>query len=241
MMDTPGTLSLPEMAEIGRRYDLPVIVDASAALPPRGNLHRFIAEGADLVTFSGGKAIGGPQASGILAGRIELIESVALQHQDMDVRAETWTRRASLAEGRLRGIPHHGIGRAMKVGREEIAGLIVALERYVAGDDNADATRWRAMLDQIAEGLADLPGVCTTVQLRQGQPLPQLWIDLHPQVAGLTGYEAVNALLEGTPAVAVSESRAEFDTLIVNPMVLTEDEAEIVGERLRAVLSRAGG
>lgn len=236
VLETPGTLSLPEMVEIARRYDLPVIVDAAAALPPRSNLRRFIAEGADFVTFSGGKAIGGPQASGILAGRRDLIRSVALQHQDLDVRAETWTRRGWLSDGSLPGIPHHGLGRAMKVGREEIAGLVTALRRYLAGDDAADAARWQAMLDTVAGHLHDVPGVTLHRRLNHAHPVPQLWIDLDPATAGLTAYEAINALLDGEPAVAVAESRAEFDTLIVNPMVLAEDEAEIVGRRLRAVL-----
>ena len=85
-----------------------MIVDAAAELPPRANLRRFIAEGADLVVFSGGKAIGGPQASGILAGRADLIASVALQHQDMDVRPETWSWRPLLEAGHLAGVPHQG-------------------------------------------------------------------------------------------------------------------------------------
>jgi D-glucosaminate-6-phosphate ammonia-lyase len=215
---------------------LPVIVDASAALPPRANLRRFVAEGADLVTFSGGKAIGGPQASGILAGRADLIRSVALQHQDLDVRAETWSLRGWLADGSLAGIPHHGIGRAMKVGREEIAGLVVALRRYLAGDDEADVTRWQAMLDHIAGRIHDVPGLTLSRRLNPAHPVPQLWIDLDPAIAGLTAYDAIVALIDGEPAVAVAESRAEYDTLIVNPMVLAEDEVEVVGDRLRAVL-----
>lgn len=238
VLDTPGTLSLPQVVEIARRYDLPVIVDASASLPPRTNLKRFIAEGADLVTFSGGKAIGGPQASGVLAGRQDLIRSVALQHQDLDVRAETWTRRGWLADATIRGIPHHGIGRAMKVGREEIAGLVVALRRYVAGDDAADAERWQSHLDTIAARVHDLPGLTLSRRLRPAHPVPQLWIDLDPTVVGRTAYDALNTLLDGDPAVALAESRAEYNTLIVNPMVLTADEAESVGSRLREVLGR---
>ena len=236
VLETPGTLSLPEIAEIARRHDLPVIVDAAAALPPRANLRRFIAEGADLVTFSGGKAIGGPQASGILAGRRDLIRSVALQHQDLDVRAETWTRRGWLSDGSLGGIPHHGLGRAMKVGREEVAGLITALRRYLAGDDAADVARWQTMLDAVAGHLHDVPGVTLGRRLNPAHPVPQLWIDLDPATVGLIAYDAINALLDGEPAVAVAESRAEYDTLIVNPMVLSEDEAELVGRRLRTVL-----
>ena len=139
ILDTPGTVPLPEVCEIAHARGVPVIVDAAAELPPRANLRRFIAEGADLVAFSGGKAIGGPQASGILAGRADLIASVALQHQDMDVRPETWSwRRRCWTTGRLAGVPHQGFGRSMKVGREEIVGLIVALRRFVAGSDEAD-------------------------------------------------------------------------------------------------------
>ncbi|MGI8476012.1 MAG: aminotransferase class V-fold PLP-dependent enzyme, partial [Thermomicrobiales bacterium] len=96
ILDTPGTLTLPEVAEIAHAKGVPVLVDAAAELPPRENLRRFLREGADLVAFSGGKAIGGPQASGILAGRADLIASVALQHQDMDVHPGTWYRRAWL-------------------------------------------------------------------------------------------------------------------------------------------------
>lgn len=135
ILDTPGCLPLPLVCEIAHAKGVPVIVDAAAELPPRANLRRFIAEGADLVVFSGGKAIGGPQASGILAGRRGLIASVALQHQDMDIRPETWSRRGWIAEGRVAGVPHQGFGRSMKVGREEIAGLLAALRRFAAGSD----------------------------------------------------------------------------------------------------------
>ena len=133
ILDTPGTVPLREVCAIAHEHGLPVIVDAAAELPPRSNLRRFIAEGADLVVFSGGKAIGGPQASGMLAGRADLIASVALQHQDMDVRDATWSQRDLLANGVLRGVPHQGFGRSMKVGREEIVGLLVALQRFAAG------------------------------------------------------------------------------------------------------------
>ena len=87
----PGAVPLEEVVAIAHRHGLPVIVDAAGALPPAENLRRFVAAGADLVAYSGGKAIGGPQASGLLVGRAELIESVALQHQDMDVYPATWT------------------------------------------------------------------------------------------------------------------------------------------------------
>jgi L-seryl-tRNA(Ser) seleniumtransferase len=239
VLDTPGTLSLTEMAEIARRHGLPVIVDASAALPPRANLRRFVAEGADLVVYSGGKAIGGPQASGMLAGRADLVASVALQQLDLDVRLPTWTRREQVASGALRGIPHHGIGRAMKVGREEIAGLVVALRRYVAGDDAADLARWEAMLGENAAPLREVAGVRARCEVGERQPVPLLSIDLDPAVVGMTAYEALNRLMAGDPAVALAESRAECETLIVNPVALADEDVELVRDRLAAVL--AGG
>lgn len=238
ILETPGTLSLPQVAEIAHAHGLPVIVDAAASLPPRANLRRFIAEGADLVTFSGGKAIGGPQASGVLAGRADLIASVALQHQDMDVRLPTWSHRDLATEGGVRGIPHQGMGRAMKVGREEIAGLITALQLYVVGSDDADFRRWTAMLDQIAEGVRPLPGVRLEHHVDPTQPVPKLSLTLDAATLGFGAYDAINALLAADPAIAVAESRAEFDTIIINPMVLSEAETEQVRQRLAEVLVR---
>lgn len=236
ILDTPGTVPLPVVAEIAHAKGVPVIVDAAAELPPRANLRRFIDEGADLVVFSGGKAIGGPQASGILAGRTDLIASVALQHQDMDVRPETWSRRGMLAGG-LRGVPHQGFGRSMKVGREEIVGLLVALRRFAAGSDEADLARFHALLDPVEAALAGLPGVRACRRVPAGKPVPMLRIDLDAAVGGRDAYAVVNALLEGEPAVAVVQSWAEHGRVAVNPQGLTAEEAEVVAARLRAVLA----
>ncbi len=196
ILDTPGTLPLPEVSRIAHEHGIPVIVDAAAELPPRANLRRFIAEGADLVVFSGGKAIGGPQASGILAGKADLIASVALQHQDMDVRPQTWSWRPLLDAGHLAGVPHQGFGRSMKVGREEIVGLLTALRRFAAGSDEEDLEHWQRRLDPIEQTLGGISGdsrqpsrsgkqagaitadhigrrVCGRAGIRSGQPAPE--------------------------------------------------------------------
>jgi L-seryl-tRNA(Ser) seleniumtransferase len=239
ILDTPGTIPLRVVCEIAHAKSVPVIVDAAAELPPRSNLRRFIAEGADLVTFSGGKVIGGPQASGILAGRRDLIASVALQHQDMDVRRETWSKRWMITGGEIQGVPHQGFGRAMKVGREEIVGLVTALRRYVAGSDEADLARWHGLLDLVERQIDGLRGVGVSRQLRANRPLPVLHLDLDGRALGFTAYDAVNRLLTGNPAVAVAESHAEFGRLTINPHGLTEEEAATVGQRLREVLQAA--
>lgn len=235
-ISAPGTIPLPIVAEIAHAQGVPVIVDAAADLPPRDNLRRFIREGADLVVFSGGKVIGGPQSSGVLAGRRDLIASVALQQQDMDVRPETWTRRWMLAEGSVRGIPTQGFGRGFKVGREEIAGLVVALQRFAAGNDEDDIARWNGILDTVEEYLDGVPGLSPVREQAPGKA-PGLWIGIDSSVTGLGAYEVLNALSSGEPPIAAAETRGELDAIGVLPHGLRADEAEIVGRRIREVVS----
>ena len=241
ILDTPGTVPLPEVCAIAHARGVPVIVDAAAELPPRANLRRFLAAGADLVVFSGGKAIGGPQASGILAGRADLIASVALQHQDMDVRPQTWSQRALLADGRLAGVPHQGFGRSMKVGREEIVGLLVALRRFAAGSDEADLERMQRLLDPIEAAVAGVPAVRVARQISPRKPVPSLRIEIGGTCAAERAYAVVNRMLDGEPSIAVDQSHAEHGRIGINPQGLTEREAEIVGRRLREELARASG
>src|ERR687898_201735 len=236
ILDTPGTVPLPAVCQIAHERGVPVIVDAAAELPPRANLRRFIAEGADLVVFSGGKAIGGPQASGILAGRADLIASVALQHQDMDVRPETWSWRPLLASGLLAGVPHQGFGRSMKVGREEIVGLITALRRFAAGSDEDDLERWQRCLDPIERALEGLPGIRVSRHVAQHKPVPSLRIDLDGDRVATRAYDLVNRLLDGEPLIAIDQSYAEHGRLSINPQGLTAEEATAVARRLREEL-----
>jgi D-glucosaminate-6-phosphate ammonia-lyase len=237
ILDTPGAVSLPEVARIAHERGVPVIVDAAAELPPRANLRRFIEEGADLVVFSGGKAIGGPQASGILAGRADLIASVALQHQDMDVRPETWSKRGLLGEGRLAGVPHQGFGRSMKVGREEIVGLLVALRRFVSGSDEDDLEQMQRRLDPIEDALRDIPAIQVSRHVPARKPVPSLRIELAGDCAGDRAYVVVNRLLEGEPSIAIDQSHAEHGRLSVNPQSVTAAEAEVIARRLREGLT----
>jgi L-seryl-tRNA(Ser) seleniumtransferase len=236
VLDTPGTVPLAEVAEIAHARGVPVIVDAAAALPPRANLKTFIAEGADLVAYSGGKAIRGPQASGVLAGRADLIASVALQHQDMDVRMATWGKRDLAGRGVVAGIPHQGFGRAMKVGREEIVGLITALQRFVAGSDEADRAQYSARIDAIEAGIADVANISLSRASANGGVIPLLKIQIDEAAMGKRAYDILNELLDGEPAIALSETHAEFGNITVNPHGIDDAEVEIVIERLISVL-----
>ena len=239
IMDTPGTVSLPEVAEVAHRHGLPVIVDAAAGLPPRANLRRYLAEGADLVAFSGGKAIGGPQGSGLLVGRRDLIESARLQMLDMDVYPQVWRAgREALKSGRLPGPPHHGIGRACKVGKEQAVGLLVALEQYLAHDEAAELAAQAARVYRLAEALDGLRGVrCNLSRPAGGVPKAEVWID--HELLGMSAFDVIEALETGDPSVCVSQGLAPRGGLVVNPMTLEDGEERIVAERIIAVV-RAG-
>ncbi|HVU89721.1 MAG TPA: DegT/DnrJ/EryC1/StrS family aminotransferase [Pirellulales bacterium] len=227
-------LPLEEVVVVAREHGVPVIVDASAALPPRGNLRKFITAGADLVAYSGGKAIRGPQASGILCGRRDLVASAALQMWDMDFLPELWNPPPALVDPAIvkRGVPNHGLGRAMKVGKEEIAGLLVALERFVAGDDTADRTRLAAVTKQIAAGLGDLPGASVSLVERE-----ELWPVVRLEFASTApkcAIEVARALESGSPPVYLATGDAHMGRLGIDPFCVQPGEAEVVVERVRA-------
>ena len=231
-----AVLSLEETARIAHQHGVPVLVDAAAALPPASNLRRFIAEGADLVCFSGGKAIGGPQASGILAGRADLIRSVALQHQDMDVHPETWTWRQLIAEGKIAGAPLQGIGRPCKTGREEVVGLLTALQRYVERDHEAELRTWQRLAQRMAEGLSRVGGLEVAYNDGATNGRPTVGLKLDEKALGKTASQVVNELSDGDPIVAVQQGGADDGRLALGTMCLAEGEEEIVIRRLREVL-----
>jgi L-seryl-tRNA(Ser) seleniumtransferase len=231
-----GVLSLEETASIAHRHGVPVLVDAAAALPPASHLRKFVEEGADLVAFSGGKALGGPQASGILAGRLDLIRSVALQHQDMDVHTGTWTWRHLIAEGHLPGPPLQGIGRACKVGREEVVGLLTALRLYLQRDHAADQARWRRLAQRLAGGLAGLPGVTVTYNDGGARGTASVGVQLDERTLRTTAVQVVAHLADGDPIVAVGQGNLEAGRFSLGTMCLAEGEEDLVVARLREAL-----
>jgi D-glucosaminate-6-phosphate ammonia-lyase len=147
------------LAQLARRRGLPLLVDAAMAIPPTENLHGFIRRGADLVALSGGKHLGGPQNSGLLFGRADLIRSAWVQMTDMHVRDHTWPLSEWVEKGWIARLPRHGIGRAMKVGKDAIVGALAALERYDQRDHAGEVRQWRAYADELAAGLAKIAGL----------------------------------------------------------------------------------
>jgi D-glucosaminate-6-phosphate ammonia-lyase len=228
-----GRLDLATVCELAHRHGLPVIVDAAAELPPASNLRAFNAAGADLVVFSGGKAIGGPQASGILCGRRELIASAALQHWDLDVLWELFDPPAELVErDLLPGVPNHGVCRGCKVGKEEIVGLVTALEFYVSQDHEALLRGWEALTRTIAEDLADLSGVAVSLD-RRPSGVPCVGLAWSGADAGRKAVAVARALKEGDPSVHLVENDALQGRLTINPVNLTADEAKALVRQVR--------
>jgi L-seryl-tRNA(Ser) seleniumtransferase len=154
----------------------------------------------------------------------------------MDVRPETWSWRPLLDSGLLAGVPHQGFGRSMKVGREEIVGLITALRRFAAGSDEEDLERWQRRLDPIEQTLDSIAGIRVSRHVASNKPVPSLRISLDGECAGGRAYDLVNRLLNGEPAIAVDQSHAEHGMLAINPQGLTADEAATVARRLREEL-----
>ena len=229
---------LAEVAEIAHAHDLPVIVDAAAQLPPKTNLTRFIADGADLVAYSGGKAIRGPQGTGILAGRRDLIAAAVLQQLDMDVPVANWTPPPGLIPHNvLRGIPHHGLGRGFKVSKEDIVGLLVALDRFVAEDDAAINAAHESLLRDLAAAISDIPGLAATLRpAADTGRVPVLELHLDPVTAGIDAVALSARLQAAAPPIHLSERSAAQGMLTVDPMGLRPDDGAVIADRLRALL-----
>ena len=242
-MATPGSRPpLAEVAALAHRHRLPVLVDAAAQLPPPENLRRFVADGADLVAFSGGKAIRGPQGTGILCGRRDLIGSAALQQLDLDVRPETWQPpEGLLPRAPLGGIPHHGIGRGCKVSKEEIVGLLVALERFVALDHAGERARQERLLVAIRGQLAGVPHLdARLLSAAETGRDPLLDVHLDEDALGLSAFQLSLVLQHGDPPVHLGERRAVDGILTVNPVGLRDGEEAMVAARLRAACEGRG-
>jgi L-seryl-tRNA(Ser) seleniumtransferase len=208
-----GELPLEAAVEICRARGVPVIVDAAAQLPPRSNLWTFTQRGADAVIFSGGKALRGPQSTGLVLGRRELVDA-CLFH----------------------GPPFPYIGRGMKVGKEELCGLLTAVRWYLAQDEEAEAAFWERTVAEVLQAFEGSPHVRArrTWPSEAGQPIPRAELELDEAGLGRTRDGVLEALRRGTPAVDLAPGPGT--TLLVNPQTLDEEGAAIVIRRLREVL-----
>ena len=218
-------LPLEQVAERAHQHGVPVIVDAAAEVPPMENLWRFVKEGADLVAFSGGKAIRGPQSSGFVLGRESLVEAC-----------------------RLNDNPNMAVGRPMKAGKEEIVGLVKAIELYVARDHAAHSFAWERRVARVLETLSELENVRVWRQLPYGvgQQIPHAALSWDEQAIGVTYAGLLQRLVDGRPRIAVqlvqpsSYDFAGFKSpqVRIHAHTLREGEEVVVAERIRELLAR---
>ncbi len=220
---------LDQVVRVAHAHGLPVLVDAAAQLPPQTNLRRFVEAGADLVAFSGGKALGGPQASGILCGRKDLVASAALQMLDMDYPEGFFRPPAGFVDmAVLKGLPPHGIGRTAKVGKEQIVGLLTALDAFVAEGDEARFARWLQPLAAILDDLAPL--FAGGMDLRKEGAVPLL--ALYP-AGGPAAARALYAhLVDDRPVIHTDPEELDRGCVLLNPIGLVEGDAERIVARL---------
>jgi L-seryl-tRNA(Ser) seleniumtransferase len=228
---------LKQLVARAHAHDLPVLVDAAGQLPPRENLSLASASGADLVAFSGGKAIRGPQSTGILCGRRDLVASAALQMLDMDEHFELWEPPAELIDrDQLPGLPRHGIGRAMKVSKEEIVALITALSMFAAGQYDRQFEIQRQCLEAIRARVSPPSTQYATVLIADDQPAPIMEIQL-AQNCPNSAVELCRRLRGGSPPIYVGHGKLHNGILVIDPLCLSLQDAELVGQRLHQELS----
>ena len=198
--DEPDVMKPHEFLEIGKRAGVPVLIDAASELPPAGNLTRYGEMGPDLLVFSGGKGIRGPQSTGILAGRKDLIEAAMMQAS-----------------------PNRNLGRGMKVGKEEIIGLIVALNRYERLDHEALEAEWARKARYMAGELSDVKGLTAEVRINTKR-FAELELTWDEQVIPLSPEEARDNLNNGRPRIVM------FETTV--PTRCMDDGEEILAAQL---------
>jgi L-seryl-tRNA(Ser) seleniumtransferase len=214
------TLPLPYVVERAHARGVPVIVDAAAQVPPVSNLWRYTTEiGADVAIFSGGKGLGGPQNSGLVVGREAIIRAV-----------------------QLNGPPVQRIGRAMKVSKEAMIGLLVAVEHYLARDHEVDARRWDAVVNSWLTAWQPIAphGIAVSrLEIGEaGEPIPRIVIRFTPE-ATIDRDGFVTALRADDPAIEVVLH--DPTSISVSPQLLQDGEAEIVETRVANLLSGLGG
>ncbi len=212
-----GRLQDEEFAQLGKKHGVPTFNDAAADVPPVENLWKYTKMGFDLVTFSGGKGIRGPQSAGLLLGRKDLI-----------------------AAARLNAPPNgNTIGRGMKVNKEEIVGMLAALELYLKKDHAKEQQDFERRAETIRSGAAAVPGVKAEVFTPEiANHVPHVRVTWDSAANSLTPTAVVDAMRAGEPSIAI---RSEGPALVIGVWMMRPGEDKIVAKRLRQVLERKQG
>jgi L-seryl-tRNA(Ser) seleniumtransferase len=213
-----GRIKLEEFVQLGKKHKVPTFNDAAADAPPVENLWKYTKMGFDLVTFSGGKGIRGPQSAGLLLGRADLIRAA-----------------------RLNTAPHSdSIGRGLKVNKEEMVGMLVALELYLKHDHAADWREWEQRVKLMGETLSSLRGVTAerfTPEI--ANQVPHLRVRWDASLVRITPAEVMRQLREGNPSIELVPAPEVKESLEIASWMLQPGEAQIVARRIRETLKGA--
>ena len=212
-----GHIKVDEWVKLGKENKIPCFNDAAADTPPVSHLWEYAHMGYDLIAFSGGKAIRGPQCAGLLIGRKDLVAYALLNNS-----------------------PHEDtLGRSQKVGKEEIIGMIKALESYLKEDHEALTKEWWRRLDSISAEITKVPGVSTSFSVPGiANHVPHLEIHWDPRRISLEPTDAVKQLRGGKPSIVVASNETG---LIMNSFMLQPGEVRIMGERLTQIFRGHSG
>jgi L-seryl-tRNA(Ser) seleniumtransferase len=209
-----GAVRLEAIVAAARKVGVPVIVDAAAELPRRPD--PYLTRGADLVAYSGGKSMRGPQCAGLLLGRKDLVWAAFMN-----------------------GAPHHAVARMMKVGKEEVMGMVAAVEVLMSRGIDADFRTWKAWLREISDIVSQVPGVRAVMQDPAGaSPYPTMNIEWDPQQIGITAGEVYDALLAGEPRI-MSHATGDGHSFRVRPPAIRAGDQAAAGRRIAEVLRQA--
>lgn len=212
-----GQIKHEEWIELGKKHNLPTMIDIAADVPPVENLWKFNDMGFDLVAISGGKAMRGPQSTGILMGKKKYVDAARLSNN-----------------------PRGGIGRGQKVNKEEILGMYAALERFINLDHKKEWEMWERKIAFISSVIKSIPGVTTSTHIPEtlDNQMPTLKVTWDPAKINVTNVEMGERLRKGNPSVEVISWEAPY-TLRCGMHVLEAGEEKIVASRLKEELLRA--
>lgn len=215
--DPRGQIKLEEFVRLCRKHRIPSFNDAAADVPPVENFWKYTQMGFDLVTFSGGKGICGPQSAGLLLGRKDLIEAA-----------------------RLNTSPYSdSVSRGMKVNKEEMVGMLVALELFVKRDHAAEAREWDRRVDVIVKAARKVAGVTTEVVVPPiANRTPHLHLRWDEKTVRITPPEVMKELRAGTPSIEACPATSK-DSLVFTVWMLKKGEEQVVARRVREILARS--
>ena len=225
-----GQISREDWIRVAHQHGVPCFNDAAADVPPIANLWNYTQMGFDLVTFSGGKGIRGPQNAGLLLGRKDLITAAAATNNPFD----------------------EGVGRGMKVAKEQIVGMVAAVDWLLSQSDEAMEAEFRARADRICSELKSIPTLESTIAVPAvANHVPHLLLRYDQQRVKIAPLQVAQRLREGHPSIELNPStgrregsaglHSDEHTIVVGVWMLEPGEDVIVGRRLREVLMSAAG